>query len=176
MRVSILTKLFNKKMETTIKNRRSLDRTMTQLSRHKQQATMLASQMEAQLQTIRNKFTPRIDSLSAKQETLRTNIIGYARVNREELFTPKQKRIELTDGYVGFRQGRPSLVLQEGYTWNDALIALQQESQAENYIRTKYEIDRAQLLSHHEDPTVKRLIQRIGLRVSCEEQFYAEAK
>ena len=106
---------------------------------------------------------------------MRFSIIEYARENRDTLFPLNRKSIRLTNGIVGYRQGRPSLHLQEGYSWNDVLEALQEEK-ADEFIRTKLDVDRSRLLSQHDDPKVKRLLNRIGLSVSIEEQFYVEAK
>ena len=135
----------------------------------------LTTEMESRLQSIRDKYASRLEAIAMKSESVRFSIIEYARENRNTLFPLNRKSIRLTNGVVGYRQGRPSLQLQEGYSWSDVLEALQQEN-ADEYIRTKLDVDRSRLLSQHDDPKVKRLLNRIGVRVSVEEQFYVETK
>ena len=159
-----------------IKDQKSLDTSVSDLSLFEHKNVELTNEMESRIQALRAKYSSRIEALVAKGNEMRANIIEYARTNRETLFPLNRKSIRLTDGTVGYRCGRASLQLQEGYTWNDVLEALQEERGAKEYIRIKMEVDRSRLLSRHDDPKVAKLIQRVGLKVVAEEVFYVETK
>ena len=160
---------------TKIKDQKTLDRSMSDFCLLENKHVELTTEMESRLQGIRDKYASRLEALATKSESVRFSIIEYARENRDTLFPLNRKSIRLTNGIVGYRQGRPSLHLQDGYSWNDVLEALQEEK-ADEFIRTKLDVDRSRLLSQHDDPKVKRLLNRIGVRVSVEEQFYVETK
>ncbi len=159
-----------------IKDQKSLDTSVSDLSLFEHKNVELSNEMESRIQAIRSKYADRLEALSTKSSEMRANIIEYARQNRETLFPLNRKSIRLTDGVVGYRCGRASLQLQEGYTWNDVLEALQEERGAKEYIRIKKEVDRSLLLSRHDDPKVAKIIQRVGLQVVCEEQYYIDTK
>lgn len=159
-----------------ISDYKSLDNSMSDLCKFEKKNVELTNEMESRIQALRAKYTDRLEALSTKSSEMRANIIEYARQNRETLFPLNRKSIRLTDGTVGYRCGRASLQLQEGYTWNDVLEALQEERGAKEYVRIKKEIDRSLLLSRHDDPKVAKLLQRVGLKVVADEVFYVETK
>lgn len=159
----------------TIKDKKMLDTAVSDLCKFEHANVDLQNEMASRIQTIREKYSSRIEALEEKSGEMRTGIIEFARKHRETLFPLNRKSLRLTDGVVGYRAGRASLKLQEGYTWDDVLEALQ-ESKAKDYIRVKLEVNRSLLLSRSDDPKVANLIQRVGLQVVAEEQFFVETK
>ena len=159
----------------TIKDKKMLDTAVSDLCKFEHANVDLQNEMECRIQTIREKYSSRIDALVEKSAEMRTGIIEFARKHRETLFPLNRKSLRLTNGVVGFRSGRPSLQLQDGNSWDDVLEALQ-EAKAKDYIRIKFEVNRSLLLSRSDDPKVAKLISRVGLKVVCDDQFYVETK
>ena len=151
---------------------KSLEKAMTLYAKAKNNRTELNNRMEERLQAIRAKYVERINLFDEECDELSKEMLDYARQNRDALFCKGRKHIELSSGVIGYKQGRASLALCEGHTWASALEALQEERFGKEYIRIKYEIDKNRLLSDRDKPKTARLIDRIGLRISDEEQFY----
>ena len=164
------------KKRVRIINRKSLEKAMSLYAKAKSNRISLNNAMEEQLMMVRNNYTDRINEYDEECDTLSTDIIDYARENRDTIFPKGTKHLELTDGTVGYKQGRHSLALQEGHSWASALTALQDDKSAKAYLRTKYEIDKARLLADRDKPKVAQIIDRIGLQVVNAEQFYIETK
>ena len=164
------------KKRVRIINRKSLEKAMSLYAKAKSNRISLNNAMEEQLMMVRNNYTDRINEYDEECDTLSTDIIDYARENRDTIFPKGTKHLELADGTVGYKQGRHSLALQEGHTWASALTALQDDKSAKAYLRTKYEIDKARLLADRDKPKVAQIIDRIGLQVVNAEQFYIETK
>ena len=164
------------KKRVRIINRKSLEKAMSLYAKAKSNRISLNNAMEEQLMMVRNNYTDRINEYDEECDTLSTDIIDYARENRDTVFPKGTKHLELTDGTVGYKQGRHSLALQEGHSWASALTALQDDKSAKAYLRTKYEIDKARLLADRDKPKVAQIIDRIGLQVVNAEQFYIETK
>ena len=164
------------KKRVRIINRKSLEKAMSLYAKAKSNRISLNNAMEEQLMMVRNNYTDRISEYDEECDTLSTDIIDYARENRDTIFPKGIKHLELTDGIVGYKQGRHSLALQEGHSWASALTALQDDKSAKAYLRTKYEIDKARLLADRDKPKVAQIIDRIGLQVVNAEQFYVETK
>ena len=164
------------KKRVRIINRKSLEKAMSLYAKAKSNRISLNNAMGEQLMMVRNNYTDRISEYDEECDTLSTDIIDYARENRDTIFPKGIKHLELTDGIVGYKQGRHSLALQEGHSWASALTALQDDKSAKAYLRTKYEIDKARLLADRDKPKVAQIIDRIGLQVVNAEQFYVETK
>ena len=164
------------KKRVRIINRKSLEKAMSLYAKAKSNRISLNNAMEEQLMMVRNNYTDRINEYDEECDTLSTDIIDYARENRDTIFPKGIKHLELTDGTVGYKQGRHSLALQEGHSWASALTALQDDKSAKADLRTKYEIDKARLLADRDKPKVAQIIDRIGLQVVNAEQFYIETK
>ena len=158
-----------------ISDYKSLDSSMSDLCKFELKNDELTNEMNERIQALRAKYSDRLEALSTKSKEMRVAIIAYARANRQTLFPLNRKSLRLTNGVVGYRQGRASLQLQEGNTWDDVLEALQ-EAKAKDYIRIKFEVNRSLLLSRSDDPKVAKLISRVGLQVISEEQYYVETK
>ena len=159
-----------------ISDYKTLDSSVSDLCKFDLKNEELTNEMESRIQAIRSKYTDRLEALSNKGKEMREAIIAYARANRDSLFPLNRKSIRLSDGTVGYRAGRASLKLLDGYTWDDVLSGLQEERGGKEYIRIKQEVDRARLLSRHDDPKVAKLLQRVGLKVVADEVFYIETK
>lgn len=164
------------KKRVRIINRKSLEKAMSLYAKAQSNRISLNNAMEEQLIMVRNNYTDRINECDEECDTLSTDIIDYARENRDTIFPKGLKHLELADGTVGYKQGRHSLALQEGHTWTSALTALQEDKSAKAYIRTKYEIDKARLLADRDKPKVAQIIDRIGLQIINAEQFYIDVK
>jgi phage host-nuclease inhibitor protein Gam len=164
------------KKRVRISDRKSLEKAVTLYAKAKSNRISLNNAMEEQLLMVRNNYTDRINECDEECDMLSTEIINYARDNRDTMFPKGIKHLELADGTVGYKQGRNSLALREGQTWATVLETMQNDKAAKPYIRIKYEIDKSRLLADRDKPKVAQIIERIGLQIVNAEQFYIEAK
>ncbi len=153
-------------------DRKSLEKAMSLYVKAKSSRTVLNNQMEERISAIRNKYVGRINLFDEQCDLLSTEMLDYARENRSTLFPKGSKHVDLSAGTIGYKQGRPSIGLRDGHTWASALAALQELRSGKEYIRVKYEIDKVRLLCDRDKPQTARLIDRIGLKINDDEQFY----
>lgn len=160
------------KTKVRVIDRKSLEKAMELYTKAKNNRSELNARMEERINAIRSKYVDRINLFDEECDQLATEMLDYAREHRDAIFPKGTKHIELTSGTIGYKQGRPSLGLRDGHTWASALTALQEDRSGKEYLRIKYEIDKARLLCDRDKPKTARLIDRIGLRINDDEQFY----
>ena len=160
------------KTKVRVIDRKSLEKAMELYTKAKNNRSELNARMEERINAIRSKYVDRINLFDEECDQLATEMLDYAREHRDAIFPKGAKHIDLASGTIGYKQGRPSLGLRDGHTWASALTALQEDRSGKEYLRIKYEIDKARLLCDRDKPKTARLIDRIGLRINDDEQFY----
>jgi len=128
-------------------------------------------EMNRQIQQTREIFQPKITNA----DTEIARLIGIAKTwseNNVEEFGPR-KSIEMVHAVVGFRTGTPKLKTLTKWTWDRVKAAILVRGL--DYIRTKEEVDKEQILSDREQFGAAGL-SAIGLKVVQEESFFVEPK
>lgn len=129
--------------------------------------------MDEKILGIRAKYDDKLQKLQAESDMAFANVKEVADANRQSIFT-KSKRINTSRGSVGYRLGKPKLVLTEGKAWSDLTEKVQ--ALAPDYVRVKVEVAKDRLFADRDLPHVKALLDTIGATVVQDEQFYVELK
>lgn len=99
----------------------------------------------------------------------------YCEEHKDE-FTKKKSR-EMANGSVGFRTGTPKLKTLRGFTWSSVLELLKRSVFKEQYLRTKEEINKEQVIIDFASKTVDNgALGQIGVEVTQDETFGYEVK
>ena len=129
--------------------------------------------VDGKILAIREKYDEKLQSLEKERTDALDGVKVVADGNRESLFV-KAKRVQTSRGTVGYRLGKPKLVLAEGKSWND--LADKVKELAPDYVRVKIEVAKDRLFADRELPFVQALLETIGVKVVQDEQFYVELK
>lgn len=126
--------------------------------------------MDQRLMEIRTEYEL---TLSRCQEELDSKMAlaqAWAESNPAEFGA--NKSIDMVHGKIGFRTGMPQLKTIPGWTWDRVKDALKTGNFG--YIRTKEEVDKAQILADRE--IIGDAMRTIGCRVVQDEPFFVDPK
>lgn len=89
----------------------------------------------------------------------------------------KKKSRELANGSVGFRTGTPKLKTLKGFTWSSVLELVKRSVFREQYLRTKEEVNKEQVIIDFAAKTVDNdALGHVGIEVTQDETFGYEVK
>ena len=134
----------------------------------------IEAEIELKVQKVREKYQPKIESLSTDKEENFQQLQAYALENREALFS-KKKSLEWVHGVLGFRTGTPKVAKKMGITWAAMLDLFKSQSKTE-FIREKQELDKDRILSSRDDEAIMKELEGLGIRITQDETFYVEPK
>lgn len=133
----------------------------------------IMASMDAKITEIRNKNAAKLLSLEQEKAEAFDAIQAFATENRDEYFSEK-KSMETPHGVLGFRTGTPQLKTRRGFTWASVLNLLKKANP--EYIRTKEEVAKSDLLADREHEETRQLFEEIGVFVDQDETFFVECK
>lgn len=132
----------------------------------------VTAKMEEQITRIREKYSSELSELNEKKEQCFEVVQTYCMEN-PELFKEK-KSLDTVHGKVGFRTGTPCLKTLKGFTWAAVLTVV--KAVAPQYVRTKEELNKEQLLADRHVPEVAARFPELGVKVEQDETFFIELK
>lgn len=135
----------------------------------------IESEMELEVQKVRDKFTLRIEKTKVDYEHNLDLLKRYAEENRETLFS-KKKSLNWTHGIIGFRTGTPKVTKPSKVTWDKVMEILKAEK-LKRFIRIKAEINKDKIIESREDKVIMNQLKDLaGIEVIQQETFYVEPK
>lgn|SRR5574344_575355 len=130
------------------------------------------TEMEMQLNEIRNRFASAINDAKERMEAMSSRLEQFAIDHRIEM--NERRTLRLFAGKIGYRIGKPRLTNRDGYPW-DAILKLV-KLRMSKYIRIKEELDKSKLLSDRNDPKTVQNIRDCGMDIVQEETFFVQPK
>ncbi|MEP4136707.1 MAG: host-nuclease inhibitor Gam family protein [Cyclobacteriaceae bacterium] len=136
----------------------------------------LESEMELEIQKIREAFSPRIAKIKVDYDHSMDQLKAYAEEHRADMFTKKKKSQEWEHGTLGFRTGTPKVAKPRTITWDKIMKALRENSLG-HFLRTKEEINKDMIIESREDESVMaQLKEVVGIEVTQDETFFVVPK
>jgi Bacteriophage Mu Gam like protein len=117
-----------------------------------------------------------IAEISARMNRDRASLEAWGKATRK--LWGEDKSLKMSHGTIGFRMSNRSLGLLPGWCWEDVIKTLMRlRKKFGAYIREKFEVDRALILSHsrpERELLSEGTLKRLGLKVVQEECFFVE--
>ena len=131
------------------------------------------SEIDIEINKIREKFQDDLDKLKARKEKAFEVMQVYCLEQKSTLFD-KKRSFETLFGTVGFRPGTPKLKLAKGFTW-PAVTNLLCEF-APEFVRTVQEPNKELLLAKRDAEGIEEVYKKCGCSCVQEESFYVDPK
>jgi phage host-nuclease inhibitor protein Gam len=158
-----------------IKTRAEMELVMREIAGLKLNETLLAANMDSELQGVRDTYEGRLTSLTLVLEEKTAAARAWAEANPAEF--GQRKSIEFTHGIAGFRTGTPKLKTVSKCKWDGVLQSLREAAWGHAYIRVKEEINKEQILADVAANVLSENdLRKAGAQVVQEESFFVEPK
>jgi phage host-nuclease inhibitor protein Gam len=155
-----------------ILTRQEMERAMGEVREYIIEKTKLAANRDAKVTAIDDEFNPKIAAIDVKLKATAEALELWSDENPAEF--GERKSIELLHGKLGYRIGQWKTETLKGWTWEKALKKAQElKGKFTDYIRTKHEINRDQLIIDRSKLTAEDR-EKIGVRIFQEEAFFIE--
>lgn len=157
-----------------------VETTANELQRIKAQIATKTAAANRQISEIRDEVVTQLGDLEEQAVRLEAAIQRFAEDNRddEDLFAGGKKSIDLTGCTIGFKLGKPSIVLKDGWTEADVVGELQ-SARMHSYVTKKEEVklDKSALMkAYNADKLTDKDLKGLGLQLKQEESFFIELK
>jgi phage host-nuclease inhibitor protein Gam len=158
-----------------LKTRAEMELLMREIAGLKLNETLLAANMDSELQGVRDSYEGRLASLAQVLEEKTAAAREWAEANPAEF--GQRKSIEFTHGIAGFRTGTPKLKTVSKCKWDSVLQTLRDLAWGHAYIRVKEEINKEQILADVAAQILNEAdLRKAGAQVVQEESFFVEPK
>ena len=158
-----------------IKNRSEMETLVREIAGFKLNEKLLAASMDAELQSVRDNYKSRLDTLAQVLAEKTEAARGWAEAHPAAF--GRRKSMDFVHGVIGFRTGTPKLKTILKFKWDGVLEALRHARWGAAYIRVKEEINKEQIIA---DVTARILseadLRKAGAQVVQEEMFYVEPR
>ncbi len=154
-------------------SRAELEARLAELARLKLEETVVAAQLDLELQAARDRYEPRLARLRRHVENLTAAARAWAEGNRADF--GRLRSLELPAATIGWRAGQPALKPLPGWTWDRVLTQLKSLAGLAGYVRVREEVNRARLLADRLALGDAQLGEA-GLAVVQDDNFYVEPK
>lgn len=155
-----------------IRTREEAEATMREITKVTIKRNELILQRDAAIAELNKRYETHFaeadQTLKERTELLR----GWAEANPSEF--AGLKSLDLTHGTIGWRTGQPTLKTLSGWTWDRVMDKLKVALMTA-YVRTKDEVNKAQILADRELLGPEGL-RDLGCRVIQEETFFVEPR
>ncbi len=156
--------------QPVIRTREEMESLVNEITLTKLNERKITAQMDLQIASVRERYELQLGEckkfIEEKTELARV----WAEAHPEEF--GKKKSIDFLAGTVGFRTGTPKLaLLNRSWTWEKVLRAV--ETLLPNFIRTKTEIDKENIIAQRADIGDDYLA-TLGIKVTQGESFFVE--
>ncbi len=158
-----------------IKTRTEMETAVREIAGLKLNEKLLAANMDAELQSVRESYEGRLVSLAELLTEKTEAARAWAEANPAEF--GQRKSIEFAHGVAGFRTGTPKLKTLLKCKWDGVLQALRESRWGGAYIRVKEEINKEQIIADVSAQILSEAdLRKAGAQVVQEESFYVEPK
>lgn len=156
----------------TIESREEAEALMNELAKHANTKRSLITERDAQVLEVNAQYEGPLADLDKQIEQHTDTLRVWAESHPEE-FSKGRKSLEMTSGALGFRTGTPKLaLLNRAWNWEKVTEAV--ERWLPNFIRTKPEVDKENILGQRDE--LGPMLARCGLKVTQGESFFVEPK
>jgi phage host-nuclease inhibitor protein Gam len=166
------TKRISKKVVTAV-SAEAYDESLSQYAQADAKESQIVAKMDVEITKIREKYAEDLAKLKDAKDQHFEVIQTYCTENKDTLFT-KKKSVETVHGVVGFNTNPPALKTLKGFTWGSVTNMLKEF--LPNYVRTKDEPKKDELLNDRENEDVSKLFEKCGVYVAQDESFYIKLK
>jgi len=132
------------------------------------QACSLAAERDKELEPINLKYNPQFEKLMQEKEKQFAIVKQYCEENRVKLF-PKDKSMEAFGANVGFRDGKPKVMILDGFDEKKIALVMSKRKAWEKYVRSTPAMDKVLIVK--EKP---KGMEKLGFKVDKEESFFLE--
>jgi phage host-nuclease inhibitor protein Gam len=162
-----------------INNLQDLELAMNELQTMRAKIMTTRGTADEKIAQTRSAIIAETGTLEEEAIRLQNLIETFATKNRddEELFGEK-KSLNLASGTIGFKLGRPSITLEDGFTTDDVVHNLE-ESRLKTCVTktTKIDVDKAAVMKLYKTGKLTdEQLKDLGLQVSQSESFFIELK
>ena len=130
----------------------------------------LTAQIEEKVTDIRTKYE---DKLNAENEIM-NEIVPQLEHYAKGVDMNGKKSLDMLHGTIGFRTDTPSLKALKGNKWDDILTKV--KKYLPDFVRTKEEIDKKDILANRTEPAVVKNLEKCGMEIVQEEKFFVDTK
>lgn len=157
-----------------------VEKAANELQRIKAQISARTAKANEEISKVRDAAVEELGDLEEQAIRLESSIQKFAEANRddEELFAGGKKSIELDSCTIGFKLGRASIVLRDGWSEQDAVTELQ-GNRLHSYVTKKEEVklDKSAIMkAYNADKLTDKDLKAYGLELKQDESFFIELK
>ena len=154
-----------------IKSLDEANQVMTEMKKAALKADGLFARKSAAIQKAGERYDTDIQTAETEYAEHKARLVAWIEKNPEQL--NGGKTLKLSDGQVGVKTNPPKLVTtDDGKIDADRVQSV--KAVLRPYIRQKDEIDKAKLIADSDKPTVKGKLQKCGLAVVQETNYFAK--
>jgi phage host-nuclease inhibitor protein Gam len=146
-----------------------------EVAKREAQVAKMEAQMNARINTIKEKFDDETRALRAEADLLRSDIEAFCIKNKFEFEKVRSK--ECSIGTVGFRTNPPKvMMLNRKYNIKTVLELLKRVFPG-TYVRTKEDMNRDTILADYSQKKITdEQLAGVGLKIDQEESFFIDVK
>ena len=134
----------------------------------------IESKMNDELTKVRSKYTADINLHTEAMQEPFDMLKAYAAENRKNWDGKSLKLLHCT---IGFRAGTNKVDKKKGFTWESVLELLKKFKNLKQFIRTKEEVNKEEILKLKEgDKLLKELKDKAFIEIAQDETFYVNTK
>lgn len=152
------------------------DQTLLEIADCETQLQKAEADMNERIQKIRDDFEQNTHVVRAVKSSLESELEKFCILNKADF--EKSRSRELVHGTIGFRFSTPKIaLLNRKYKLDTVLELLKKVRWGKDFIRTKEEISKEQLLASYSAKEIDdQKLAAIGLKIDQGENFFAEIK
>jgi phage host-nuclease inhibitor protein Gam len=158
-----------------IKDRTELERKLASMVRAKIHADALTAELNAEIETIKARFAPKLEALKEEINEGTTAVESYALSHRAELFGKDSKTASIGGHKLILRDNGGAIVTARGIktdTVLDRLITHEDEGAADLFVRWKASLNKEAAKAKW--PDYQAFLEGVGLRMEHSEDFSIE--
>lgn len=153
-----------------------MDQTLLLIADCETQLQKAEAEMNEQIQKIRDEYEINTHSVRAIKASLESEMEKFCIVNKVDF--EKSRSRELVHGTIGFRNTPPKVaLLNRKYKWDTVLELLAKVRFGKDFIRTKEEINKEQVLASYAAKEIDdQKLASVGMKVDQSEEFFSKIK
>lgn len=159
-------------LATVIRDRAELERKLAELTRATILHNALTAELNAEIETLKNRFAPKLSSTQETISEATTAIENYALSHRAELFGKDSKTATIAGHELTLRDNGGAIVTARGITAAnvlDRLLTHEDEATADQFIKWKASLNKEACKSKWAD--LSEFLESLGLRLEHTENF-----
>lgn len=152
------------------------DAAMLKLAECETHLQKLEAEMNEQIQIVRDEYEKSTHVLRAVKASVEKELERFAISNKGDF--EKTRSRDLVHGVIGFRNTPPKVaLLNRKYKWETVLELLARVRWGKDFIRTKEEVSKEQLLASYAAKEIDdQKLAAVGIKVDSSEEFFTKIK